>query len=87
MWDLNMMNRMNDRAIEAARQATRLLNAEYMALCGAIERECTEGGFEDFRNNPETLRQRCSDLASQGLCEVPDNSLIKSFLIFVPKST
>ena len=85
MWDLDTLKKLNDEAIEAARNAARLLEAEYMALCGAIERNCTEGGFKYFKEDPMSLRKRVRELERHYMVEYPNKSQIESFLMFIPK--
>jgi len=61
-------------------------DAEYQALCGAIEREATESGFADFLDDPASLRDRVRDLSNQGLCEYPDADQVRWILDkFVPE--
>ena len=45
---------------------------EYLALCGAIKREPTQGGLASFIHNPSVLRDHCRSLADDGICEYPD---------------
>jgi len=72
--------------IPMTQEQLRRLDAEYQALCAAIEREATEGGFANFLRDPANLRKRTKHLAEQGLCEYPDNEQIEYFLKFVPET-